>query len=246
MQAEKKLIILNDTDSTNNYANRLIAEGRAVNGSVVLSQYQTSGRGQRGNSWESESGKNLLASIVLFPAFLPPVNQFYISKVTSLALIELLANHTREVSIKWPNDIFVGNRKIAGILIETSILGNQFHSAVVGIGLNLNQEKFSGEIPNPVSLKLVTGKDFNIKESALQLAEILMKWYQKLEAGGVAEIDEVYHKNLFRMNEWAFFQKDNNRFEGRILGTGEYGQLILENRSGKQSSYMFKEIEFVI
>ena len=246
MQEENiNLILLSETDSTNNYANRLIIEGKAVNGSVVLSHYQTSGRGQRGNTWESAPGKNLLASIVLFPAFLPPGKQFYLSKITSLALVDLLRVHNQRVTVKWPNDIFVNNKKIAGILIETSILGNEFHSAVAGIGLNLNQEKFSAELPNPVSLKLITGKDYEIKETALQLREIFMKWYQKLEAGHIGEIDEFYHKNLFRINEWAVFQKENNRFEARILGTGEFGQLILEDRSGKQSLYMFKEIEFV-
>jgi BirA family transcriptional regulator, biotin operon repressor / biotin---[acetyl-CoA-carboxylase] ligase len=247
MQEENiNLIILSDTDSTNNYANRLITEGKAKNGSVVLSHYQKSGRGQRGNTWESAPGKNLLASIVLFPAFLPPGKQFYLSKITSLALVDLLREHTQGVTVKWPNDIFVNKKKIAGILIETSILGNQFHSAVAGIGLNLNQEKFSAELPNPVSLKLIAGKDFNVKEMALQLREIFMDWYQKLETGSIAEIDESYHKNLFRINEWAVFQKNDKSFEARILGTGEYGQLILEDRSGNQTSYMFKEIEFVI
>lgn len=247
MQEENiNLIILSDTDSTNNYANRLITEGRAVNGSVVLSHYQKSGRGQRGNTWESAPGKNLLASIILFPAFLPPGKQFYLSKITSLALLDLLREHAQGVMVKWPNDIYVGNKKIAGMLIETSILGNQFHSAVAGIGLNLNQEKFSTELPNPVSLKLITSKDFNIKETALQFLDIFMNWYQKLEAGQITEIDDAYHENLFRINEWAVFQKDDKRFEARILGTGEYGQLVLEDRSGNQSSYMFKEVEFVI
>jgi BirA family transcriptional regulator, biotin operon repressor / biotin---[acetyl-CoA-carboxylase] ligase len=247
MQEENiNLIILSETDSTNNYANRLINKGKAVNGSTVLSHYQKNGRGQRGNTWESTPGNNLLASIVLFPAFLPPGKQFYLSKIASLALFDLLWEHNQEVTVKWPNDIYVGNKKIAGILIETSILGNQFHSAVVGIGLNLNQEKFSAELPNPVSLKLLTGKNFDLRETVLQLRENFMKWYQKLEAGQMAEIDETYHKNLFRINEWAVFQKNNQHFEARILGTGEYGQLILEDRSGNQTFYMFKEIEFVI
>jgi BirA family biotin operon repressor/biotin-[acetyl-CoA-carboxylase] ligase len=247
MQEENRnLIITSETDSTNNYANRLITDGKAGNGSVVLSHYQKNGRGQRGNTWESAPGKNLLASIILFPKFLSPGKQFYLSKIASLALVDLLREHAQGVTIKWPNDIYVGARKIAGILIETSIMGNQFHSAVLGVGLNLNQVKFSPELPNPVSLKLITGKDFNLKETALLFREIFMNWYKKLEAGQIAEIDVAYHKNMFRIKEWALFQKYNKRFEARILGTGEYGQLILENRSGKQSSYMFKEIEFVI
>ncbi len=247
MQAENKnLIVLEETESTNNYANRLISEGEVANGSVVLSYYQKSGRGQRGNTWESAPGKNLLASIILFPKFLPPGRQFYLSKITSLAIVDLLREHTRKITIKWPNDIYVSNKKIAGILIETSVLGNQFHSAVAGVGLNLNQEIFSSELPNPVSLKLLTGSDFEIAETAIQLRDIFMKWYQKLEKRNISEIDTAYHENLFRMNEWAVFQKDESRFEARIVGTGEYGQLILEERSGNQSSYMFKEIEFVI
>ncbi|WP_372949200.1 biotin--[acetyl-CoA-carboxylase] ligase [Mariniphaga sp.] len=239
------LFILSDTDSTNNYANRLITEGKAKNGSVVLSHYQTNGRGQRGNTWESAPGKNLLASIVLFPKFLPPGKQFYLSKIASLALYDLLVKHTQGVTVKWPNDIYVGNKKIAGILIETSILGNQFHSAVVGIGLNLNQEIFSEELPNPVSLKLLTGKDYDIKETALNFRGFFMKWYQKLETWNIAEIDAAYHEYLFRIKEWSVFQKNDKRFEARILGTGEYGQLILEDRTGNQTFYMFKEIEFV-
>lgn len=247
MQAKNiQPIILSETDSTNNYANRLIDEGKAVNGSFVLTQYQNNGRGQRGNTWESAPGENLLASFVFFPAFLSPAKQFYISKITSLALVDLLRENIYNVTVKWPNDIYVGTSKIAGILIETSILGNQFHSAVAGIGLNLNQEKFSDELPNPVSLKLLTGKSSDVMETAFKLRGILMNWYKKLEAGQMSEIDSAYHKNLFRISEWALFQKNEMRFEARILGTGEYGQLILEDRSGIQSSYMFKEIEFVI
>jgi BirA family transcriptional regulator, biotin operon repressor / biotin---[acetyl-CoA-carboxylase] ligase len=240
------ILVLNETASTNNYANQLVSEGKAVEGTVVLSHYQIQGRGQRGNSWESAPGKNLLASFVLFPSFLPPSKQFYLSKITSLALIEFLKPIVNNITVKWPNDIYVGKEKIAGILIETSIQGNQFHSAVAGVGLNLNQEDFSPKLPNPVSLKMLTGKNYDTEVSACRIKAVFMNWYQKLQAGLTDEIDELYHKNLFRINEWAVFKKDDKRFEARVLGTGEYGQLILEDRLGNQSSYMFKEIEFVI
>lgn len=247
MQVENQnIIVLSETGSTNNYASKLITEGNTENGSLVLSLYQKKGRGQRGNSWESAPGENLLASLILFPSFLPPGKQFYLSKITSLALADWLASQIENVAIKWPNDVYVGTKKIAGILIETSILGNRFHTAVAGIGLNLNQLRFSKELPNPVSLKMLTGKDYDAVEVAVQVRQIFLDWYQKLEAGDIAEIDEAYHKNLFRMNEWAVFQENNKRFEARILGTGEFGQLILEDHSGKQSAWMFKEIEFVI
>ncbi len=115
MKREKlNIITLTEVDSTNNYANRLISEGSAENGSVVVSHYQKSGRGQRGNSWESAPGKNLLASIIVFPQFLPAAQQFYLSKIISLTIYDWLSTHVQDVSIKWPNDIFVGKRKLQG------------------------------------------------------------------------------------------------------------------------------------
>jgi BirA family transcriptional regulator, biotin operon repressor / biotin---[acetyl-CoA-carboxylase] ligase len=247
MQAENKnSIVLSETDSTNNYANRMIAAEKAVEGAVVLSHFQQQGRGQRGNRWESAPEKNMLASIILFPRFLPAGKQFYLSKIASLALFNWLKPRISGVSIKWPNDIYVGNEKIAGILIETSIQGNYFHSVVVGIGLNLNQLDFSEELPNPVSLKKLTGEEFNPEKTATEVRDIFMRWYQKLKDGLTEEIDAFYLGNLFRKNEWAQFRKNETLFEARVLGIGEYGQLLLEDRAGNQSSYMFKEIEFVI
>jgi len=247
MQTENKnCIVLNETDSTNNYANRLIAAGKAVEGTVVLSHFQQQGRGQRGNRWESAPGENMLASIILFPRFLPAGRQFYLSKIISLALVDWLKPKVNGVSIKWPNDIYVANGKIAGILIETSIQGNYFHSAVAGIGMNLNQLVFSRELPNPVSLKKLTGKEFDPETTTGEVRDIFRRWYQKLKDGLTEEIDACYLGNLFRKNEWAQFRKNETLFEARILGIAEYGQLLLEDRAGNQSSYMFKEIEFVI
>ena len=242
----QNIITLTETDSTNNYANQLISAGKAEDGTVVMSYFQRRGKGQPGNSWESAPEMNLLASIIIFPAFLPAGNQFYLSKITSLALFEWLGQHVNNVSVKWPNDIYVGNKKIAGILVETAIQGAKLHSAVSGFGLNLNQLNFSESLPNPVSLKQLTGMNYNLKTSALQLREIFMRWYQKLERIKLSEIDTAYHSSLFRINEWSWFQKDGKILEARILGTGEFGHLILETRSGSYSEFAFKEIGFVI
>lgn len=247
MQAENKnRFVLGETDSTNNYANRLITAGKAVEGAVVLSHFQKQGRGQRGNSWESAPGENMLASIILFPKFLPAGSQFYLSKITSLAMVDWLHGKVNGVAIKWPNDIYVGKEKIAGILIETSIQGIFFHSAVIGIGLNLNQLEFSNKLPNPISLRKLTGIEFDPEKTACEVRDILMNWYQKLQAGLADEIDSRYLEKLFLRNEWARFRKDEKLLEARISGIGEFGQLLLEDRSGIQSSYMFKEIEFVL
>ena len=243
---QNNTVVLTETDSTNNYANRLISTGKAVEGTVVLSSFQVSGRGQRGNRWESEAGKNLLASMVVFPEFLPVQRQFYLSKIISIGMVDWLSQHVAGVSVKWPNDIFVGKRKIAGILIETSVQGSSFHSAVIGVGLNLNQEKFSPELPNPVSLKQLTDKTYPPETVACEIQQRFMEWYAKLQTGFYAEVDSVYHSHLFRMNEWTMFRSEGVAWEGRILGTGEFGNLIIETRSGKKTGYAFKEVEFIL
>ena len=128
-QKNKKVIYLKEVESTNNYANKLILSDTAEDGTVVLAQHQTGGKGQLGNSWESEAGKNLLMSIIWFPRFLPAGQQFLISKVVSLAITDFLQNEIQNSTIKWPNDIYIDNRKLAGILIENSVKGNiSFHS----------------------------------------------------------------------------------------------------------------------
>ncbi len=241
----KNIIRLKEVESTNNYANQLVLSKAAEHGTVVLAQHQEKGRGQQGNSWESEPGKNLLASFILFPEFLPAAKQFQLSKIVSLALVDFLETETKQVSIKWPNDIYIQDKKIAGILIENSVMGSHLSSAIVGIGLNLNQEKFVSDAPNPVSLKQITGKDYDIDEAILKISDHLNKWYNALEFGSFKDIDTVYLKHLFRNNEWADFAKDGKQFEARITGIGEYGQLVLEERNGVFSSHMFKEIEFV-
>jgi BirA family transcriptional regulator, biotin operon repressor / biotin---[acetyl-CoA-carboxylase] ligase len=242
----KKFILLTEVESTNNYANQLILSKAAEHGTVVLAQHQKKGRGQQGNSWESEFGKNLLASFILFPQFLTAAKQFYLSKIVSLALFDFLKSETNEVSIKWPNDIYIQNKKIAGILIENSVKGMNVSSAIIGIGLNLNQENFISEAPNPVSLKQITGKDYNSETVAGQISECFFIWYEKLHAGYFNEIDTNYYNQLFRVNEWALFSKQGIQFEAKISGIGEFGQLILEERNGVFSEYMFKEVEFEI
>ena len=241
----KNIIVLDEVDSTNNYAKQLLPN-KVENGTVVLAQFQNAGKGQQGNYWESEAGKNLLCSIVLYPHYLPAEKQFYISKIISIALVELLKTASEDVKIKWPNDIYVFDKKIAGILIENSVKGNTFDSSIAGIGLNLNQVKFKTETPNPVSLKQLAGKSYNIQKVLNDFLEILSVWLEELELGKHAYIDKVYVSHLFRNREWAIFKKENREFEARIVGIGEYGQLQLEDKTGIITEFMFKEVEFVL
>jgi BirA family biotin operon repressor/biotin-[acetyl-CoA-carboxylase] ligase len=243
---DKNTIFLTEVESTNNYANQLVLSKAAEHGTVVLAQHQNKGKGQQGNSWESEAGKNLLVSIILFPKFLLPAQQFYLSKIASLAIVDFLKAETKNVTIKWPNDIYIKNGKVAGILIENAVKGSNLSSAVIGIGLNLNQELFVSDAPNPVSLKQITRKVYDVELVADTIFENINNWYRKLERGGIDEIDSAYFNQLFRANEWALFAKKGKQFEARIAGIGEFGQLILEERGGTISEFMFKEIEFVI
>lgn len=245
-QTNKRIIILNEVESTNNYANHLVLSNAAEEGSVVLARFQKSGRGQAGNCWESQPGMNLLASIILYPKFLHAGKQFQISKLVSLALVEFLKKETNSVSIKWPNDIYSSNKKIAGILIENSIKGQNIFSSVIGIGLNLNQEKFVSDAPNPVSLKQITGKNYDVETVLDEILNMAFAMYCKLKAGNFQEIDAAYLAGLFRINEWAQYRKHDEMFEARIVDIGEFGQLELEDRNGKISEFMFKEVEFVI
>ncbi len=244
-KASKKFIVLNEVDSTNNYAKQLLLS-KADEATVVLAQFQNAGKGQQGNRWESESGKNMLASIILYPYFLPAEKQFLISKVVSLALVDFLKTKVEQVAIKWPNDIYIGNKKIAGILIENTISGSNLQSVIVGIGLNLNQENFVSEAPNPLSLKQITGLNYDAEIVAAEVLQSILNWYEKLKIGDFEAINSAYISTLFRMNKWAKYKKDENLFEARIVEIGEFGQLQLEMYDGSVQEYLFKEVEFVL
>ena len=219
---------------------------KAMEGTVVLAQYQTRGRGQAGSYWESEAGKNLLMSLILEPVFLEAGRQFFLSMIVSLALTEVLQKYVQGVCIKWPNDIYVDERKIAGILIENQVKGATLEKSVIGVGLNINQKKFESDAPNPVSLNQLTSKDYSPKVILDQFLETFSVWYNQLKMGEFQKIEEDYLAALFRRNEWGLYRDANGEFDARIIGIGEFGRLKLEVRSGEIKSYFFKEVEFVI
>ncbi len=242
----KKIIFLDEIESTNNYAKQLLLTKAAEEGTVVLAQYQKKGKGQQGNTWESRAGQNLLLSLILFPDFLNASKQFYLSKITSLALIDLLKPEIDDVTIKWPNDIYFKDKKLSGMLIENAINGQNIASSIIGVGLNLNQETFDSDAPNPVSLKQITGNSYNIESVADLFIKRMNFWFRKLKEENFTDIDTAYFNLLYRSNQWATYSKQGKQFEAKISGIGEFGQLILTDRNSKQSEYMFKEIEFVI
>ena len=242
---DKNIIVFNELDSTNNYANQLVKE-KAAQGTVVLAHYQESGRGQVGNFWESERDKNLLFSVILYPGFLEAGKQFYISKAVSLALSDLLKEQLNDVKIKWPNDIYVGEKKIAGILIENTVKGVTLDSSIVGVGLNVNQERFFSDARNPVSMKQLLKKDFDIQDILDAFLQKLENYIEVLREGRLEKVDAEYFRSLFRNEGFHTYRKDGKEFSARIAGIGSFGQLQLGEPDGNVTEYMFKEVEFVV
>jgi BirA family biotin operon repressor/biotin-[acetyl-CoA-carboxylase] ligase len=240
-----KYIFHESLTSTNSFTASLLREGSLPEGTVVYTNYQTAGRGQTGNTWEAEKGKNLLFSLVLYPSTIRPEDQFIISKTISLGICDWLRQFIPGVSIKWPNDIYVNNDKIAGILIESSIIRNEIESMIIGIGLNLNQKKFKSNAPNPVSLSTITGKEYDPEMCLKNLAKCLDTRYTQLLTEGSDGIAGEYPANLYRRGEWYNFSDSGGQFEGRIISVDPGGRLLIEDHSGMTRAYGFKDVEFL-
>lgn len=238
------LIRKNELHSTNNFALELIKTQNPSAGTVVLTLSQTKGRGQRTNTWESESCKNLTISIIFKPEFLPIIKQFQISLVISLGVHDYLRKYIADVSIKWPNDIYVGSEKIAGILIEHSIMGSTLSHSICGLGLNINQTKFVSDAPNPTSLAIVTNKEFDLGEELDLLLECIENRYFQLVDGKSIQLEKDYLNVLYWINELHLFSDENGEFEGKIVGITDFGQLRIKVKD-EERIYNFKEVSFI-
>lgn len=240
------IIFVKNLPSTNSYANGILSGNKVQEGTVFQTDFQNAGRGQMANSWESEDGKNLLISIILFPAMIKPADQFILSMSVSLGICDFLQQYLPACSIKWPNDIYIGNDKIAGILIENSIMGDEIENSVVGIGLNINQTVFMSDAPNPVSLKMLTGTDLILSDCLLQLASYLDGRYKQLLSEKYELLRSEYVSKLYRLNEWSSYLGPDGLFDGRILTVKDNGRLVIEKKEGGQSEFSFKDVEFIL
>ncbi len=230
-----RIIHIEETDSTNRW---LKAHGEGT--MVVVADYQTAGKGCGTNSWESERGKNLTFSMLIHPTDIPASQQFRITEVVSVALCEVLEQYIGDVSIKWPNDIYMGEKKICGVLIENRLQGNVIVDSIIGIGLNVNQTEFVSDAPNPVSLRQLLGRE--IDREAL-----LHDFLETLETVSSSETTySAYRNKLFRMGKQAVFSDETGRFEGTIQDVETDGRLLIKDLSGQARRYAFKEVQFVI
>jgi BirA family biotin operon repressor/biotin-[acetyl-CoA-carboxylase] ligase len=241
-----KILFLPSMTSTNGYASQLLKNSMLPEGTVIYTNYQSAGRGYFSNKWESEDGKNLLVSIILYPSFIKPEDQFYISMAISLAICDFLRSYINVCTIKWPNDIYVNNDKIAGILIESALSGDKIEYTVVGIGLNVNQEKFPKYVPNPTSLYLLTKKKHNITDCLNTLLTIIDLRYKQLISGEFESIKKEYISKLYRHQEWSKFMDINGPFTGRIYTVADDGRIVIERQGSKFCEYAFKEVDFII
>ena len=241
----KNIIELDVVDSTNNYASDLVTKNDALEGTVVIAHFQGKGKGQRGNVWTSEPGKNLTFSLVLKPKKVTPSEAFVISKLVSLAICKYLETVVEEyVFIKWPNDIYVGEKKICGILIENQFKGNNFECAIIGIGLNVNQTNFQN-LPRVTSLILELKKELELRSVLEGLLKSIEICYLRFQREGVSEIHEEYLTNLLFIDEMRRYKTSQGEITGKIVNVFSNGQLEIEAKEGQLFNFDIKELEFV-
>lgn len=213
---------------------------------LATADYQTAGRGQAGNSWESAAGNNLLFALLLHPAAIAADAQFILSQITALSLCETLLLHADGFTIKWPNDIYWENSKISGTLIENSLSGRRIDDCLIGVGVNINQTAFCSDAPNPISLRQITGKEH---ERVFILAEIIRRfkrYYSLLQKGETQSIASAYMNLLYRREGCHLYQDLNGVFSARIEGVEPSGHLLLALPDGQTRRYAFKEVKFLI
>lgn len=239
------IIELNAVDSTNNYAMALIHEGVAQHGTTVLAHHQTAGKGQRGKSWVMDAGTNLSFSVIVCPNFLKPLQGFHLLAMVAATVHQIMAAEIgEEASIKWPNDMFWRDRKTGGILIENVFRGNEWPWAVIGIGLNINQTSFPHFLHKAVSLKQITGKEYDIKQLATALQTALLLAMDELKEHGFEVFYQAYQSKLYKKGQAVKLKKENRVFETIVNGVNRQGQLV--TGTNPEVCFDFGEAEWIV
>jgi BirA family biotin operon repressor/biotin-[acetyl-CoA-carboxylase] ligase len=235
---------LESVDSTNNYAMALAKTGKAAHGTLVFAHVQQAGKGQRGRTWESSPGKNIVLSAVLEPVAVQALSAFGLSASVALACYDFFIRYAgpESVAIKWPNDLYWNDRKAGGILIENSFRGDRWAFAIAGIGININQTEFPETARNPVSLRQITGRTFDVLALARELGACLDRRYSEWEAGG--SMTDAYNRVLYRRGQEVQLKKDNAVFRTQVEGVSPQGDLL--TRDVIERRFTFGEVEWVI
>ncbi|RZL32226.1 MAG: biotin--[acetyl-CoA-carboxylase] ligase, partial [Pedobacter sp.] len=224
----QNLIKLSAVDSTNNFLKSLLSKSEPLpEGTVIMADDQFAGRGQQGNVWHTETGKNLTFSVLLKPSFLLLANQFLLNMAVSVAINRALVKYLgNDVKIKWPNDIYYGNKKIGGMLIENTIVGTTIKSSIIGIGLNINQQHFPTHlVDSATSLYRILQENVNLELTLAEICSHIEVAYLHLRAGKDSIIKEEYIKNLYKIDMQSSYRQNGEVFEGMITGVTEQGLL---------------------
>ena len=256
-----KITHFKNIDSTNSYLQNLLDKGEDVADNVVVTDFQTSGKGQGKNVWQSETGKNLLFSIALDMSCLKAEDQFLLTQIVSVSMINVLKNYLPEENlfIKWPNDIYYKDKKIAGILIKNEIKGMMLGTSIIGIGLNVNQTTFDENLPNPISMKMITGKDYDLEEILLAIScqlSAVSNYVNRQQTTDnrpcitfnfqFSTFNSQYTSYLYRYKQWTFYEHEGIVKEMMIIGYDRFGRLILKEKNDREVVCDLKEIVFKI
>ncbi len=237
------MVFVPECHSTNTLAADLSGKTEMAEGSLVITAFQSAGRGQRGNTWLVEPGKNFTFSLILKPKFLSVKDQFYLNRFVSLGLTDYLQNYfSAEVRIKWPNDILISNKKVCGILIENQLSGIQLSQSIVGIGLNMNQREFG--VKTASSLSALSGNEYDLQKELEKLLSALEVRYLQLKQGKYETLSNEYLHRLHWINEIHTFSAQDKNFEGEITGTDEIGRLQIKSSEGIRT-FDVKEVSYL-
>jgi BirA family biotin operon repressor/biotin-[acetyl-CoA-carboxylase] ligase len=244
----QNLIKLSTVDSTNNYLKKLASNSEPLpDGTVIMAEDQFAGRGQQGNIWHAEPGKNLTFSLLLRPNFISVPQQFDLNILISVALNEVLSKYLPSgLTIKWPNDIYFGDKKLGGILIENAITGHAIKQSIIGIGINVNQINFSHNLMGrTTSIAEILQKDVDLISLLNETCRQIERFYLMLKAGKYNFLRELYVNRLYRLNQTATYSHNGNVFDGIIEGIGKTGLLRIKPLAGDTKEFNFKKVIFI-
>ena len=240
---EEKIIRLKEIDSTNRFLRELKDE-QEDEMVVAVADFQTAGKGQGSHTWESEAGKNLLFSIKVHPRWVPVRQQFLLSMAGAIAIKEALETYVAGITLKWPNDVYWNDKKISGTLIETSIDSKGIKTCIFGIGINVNQEAFHSDAPNPVSLRQILGHEVDKDELLQKVIGGFRRYYELLRRADYMDVSGIYHLSLYRRKGFHRYEDADGDFEGAFVEVEDDGHLILHDKQGVIRSYSFGEVKF--
>lgn len=239
------VIKIEKADSSNNVAINLAKNNDTIEGTIVWVLNQTNGKGQGSKKWHSNTNENLTFSIIFKPSFLPIEHQFLISKMAAVAVCKVISCFCTNTFIKWPNDIYINNKKIGGILIENSIQGHNMYISVIGIGINVNQKTFPANIPNPTSLFIENNQKYELQNLLSLVQQSIIEEYEKLKSGHYQAIESYYDRMLYKKNQTTRILHNKKEINACVMYVDSAGflHLLIEN---KEVLFSVGEIEFII